>query len=351
MFRKQGRLALLIGLCVSVAAPARAQVEHEFVIDRRASHWNWSVHIHNLGNLVGTPDESFDLDGRFWVELTENAGAVQDGRYVVMLAPVVPEIRAHIPGSPGYPNLLDVWTEGLVFSVDSPVFSVAGDGSFTAAMTIAVMAGELHTLFLGTETVMDLSATTSAPNPMNGTITQGPDGYHMEGFMLALFDFYDPVSGLYATLNMNGYLTGDETCAAGPSNVCSTEVNSTGAPAHISAIGSYEVAHNSLELYAGPVPDQFGIFFYSPTLVNGGAGFPLGDGRLCIGPGALQRLYPPVIGSGLAMARTLDLANPPAPAGQITAGSTWYFQAWFRDPGAGLSGFNLSNAIEVPFCP
>ena len=341
----------LVVLCALLARPATAQVEHEFVIDRRASHWNWSVHIQNLGNLVGTPDETFDLDGRFWVELTESGGTVQDGRYVVMLAPAIPGIRAYIPGSPGYPNILDVWTEGLVFSVDSPTFSVAGDGSFTADMTVAVMSGELHTLFLGTESVMDLSSVMSAPNPMNGTVTAGPDGYHMEGFMLALFDFYDPVSGLYATLNMNGYMVGDETCTSGPVNVCSTEANSTGAAAHISALGSYEVSHNSLELYAAPVPNEYGIFFYSQTPANGGNGIPLGDGRLCIGPGTLHRLYPPVLGSGLAMTRALDMASPPSPAAQITAGSTWYFQAWFRDPAAGSSGFNLSNAIEVPFCP
>jgi hypothetical protein len=50
------------------------------------------------------------------------------------------------------------------------------------------------------------------------------------------------------------------------------------------------------------------------------------------------------------MTRSLDFTNPPSPAAQITAGSTWYFQTWFRDPGFGPAGFNLSNAVEVPFC-
>jgi hypothetical protein len=105
-----------------------------------------------------------------------------------------------------------------------------------------------------------------------------------------------------------------------------------------------------MRLHTSPTPNQFGIFFYSSTLINGGAGFPLGDGRLCIGPGGLQRLYPPVLASGNIMARDLDFTNPPSPAAQITAGSTWYFQTWFRDPGFGPAGFNLSNAVEVPFC-
>ena len=38
-------------------------------------------------------------------------------------------------------------------------------------------------------------------------------------------------------------------------------------------------------------------------------------------------------------------------AGAITPGSTWYFQFWFRDPSAGMSGVNLSNGLEANFCP
>ena len=50
----------------------------------------------------------------------------------------------------------------------------------------------------------------------------------------------------------------------------------------------------------------------------------------------------------------LDLAAPPANsgAGQITAGSTWNFQYWYRDPQLpGGSGFNLSDALQVLFRP
>ena len=31
--------------------------------------------------------------------------------------------------------------------------------------------------------------------------------------------------------------------------------------------------------------------------------------------------------------------------------STWHFQAWHRDPNAGMSGFNVSTALRVPFRP
>ena len=42
---------------------------------------------------------------------------------------------------------------------------------------------------------------------------------------------------------------------------------------------------------------------------------------------------------------------PPSPATQITAGSTWNFQNWFRDPAAGGAFFNLSDGLEITFTP
>jgi hypothetical protein len=333
-----------------LAPAATAQVEHQLILDRPGSHWNWSGLIVNLGYLHGTPDSTFELEGRLWVELTEVGGVLQEARFVAMDAAVVPMFQAYIPGAPGYPNLLDMWVEGLVFSVDSPLFTVAADGSFTVDTTVLIQSGMLHAVAFGSKTVTDLSGTTAAPNPTSGVILLGAEGYYVDGFQLAAFDFTDAGSGLTISFNMNGWIMANESCSSGPVSVCSTENNSTGGAAHISATGSYNVATNTMRLHTSPTPNQFGIFFYSSTLINGGAGFPLGDCRLCIGPGGLQRLYPPVLASGNIMARDLDFTNPPSPAAQITAGSTWYFQTWFRDPGFGPAGFNLSNAVEVPFC-
>ncbi|MDP6839146.1 MAG: hypothetical protein QF724_09440 [Planctomycetota bacterium] len=354
MRRVSPRQMLLSGAALMAVAflnpPAAAQAEYELILDRPLSHWNWSGMIVNLGYLEGVPDSTFNLEGRIWVELTEVGGVPQEGRFVVMQAAVVPQFEAFIPGAPGYPNLVDVWVEDLVFSVDSPPFPIAADGSYTVDTTVLIQSGMLHAIAFGTETVTDMSGITAAPNPTSGVIVPGPEGYYVDGFQIAAFDFTDPGSGLTITFNMNGWVSGRQSCSTGPNTVCSTEENSTGAPAHISATGSYNVASNSMELYTAPTPNQFGIFFYSSTMVNGGAGFPLGDGRLCIGPGGLNRLYPPVLASGNVMTRSLDFTNPPSPAAQITAGSTWYFQTWFRDPGFGPAGFNLSNAVEVPFC-
>jgi len=34
----------------------------------------------------------------------------------------------------------------------------------------------------------------------------------------------------------------------------------------------------------------------------------------------------------------------------IDAGETWYFQNWYRNPAGGGAGFNLSDALQTPFC-
>ncbi len=51
------------------------------------------------------------------------------------------------------------------------------------------------------------------------------------------------------------------------------------------------------------------------------------------------------------MEHRVDLANPRSPAGQILGGTTWSFQAWYRDPDAGGHLFNLSDGVRITFLP
>jgi YD repeat-containing protein len=123
---------------------------------------------------------------------------------------------------------------------------------------------------------------------------------------------------------------------------CEAVPNSTGAAALISASTCNSVAENQFSLRAEPVPNQPGLFFYgsAPTQV------PFGPGFLCLG-GAIIRL-PVQMAQGGSLTLDVDLSMPPNAAGQITAGSTWYFQAWFRDP-SDPAAFNLSDAIAIRF--
>jgi len=89
---------------------------------------------------------------------------------------------------------------------------------------------------------------------------------------------------------------------------------------------------------------QTGIFLYGPNAIQ----TPFAGGFLCVG-GGVKRLLPPLnSGAGGTFQRVLDLTAPPANAGPfaILPGSTWRFQAWFRDP-ATVS--NLTDGLAITF--
>ena len=129
-------------------------------------------------------------------------------------------------------------------------------------------------------------------------------------------------------------------------NYCTTSPNSAGAGAVISASGSNQVALNNLLLQADALPTgQFGMFFYGPNQVSN----PFGNGVVCVG-GALHRLSPATFSGGTGVITyALDLSAPPTAGGAIFAGSTWNFQAWYRDGVAGGAGYNFSDGLEVQF--
>jgi hypothetical protein len=136
-------------------------------------------------------------------------------------------------------------------------------------------------------------------------------------------------------------------CSVGTS-FCSSTVNSTGMAAYFSASGTNSVSANNLVLEVNGMPNQMGIFFYGTNQLNGGNGIPLGNGTLCVG-GQIFRFLPPYLASSNFASLAIDLTNPPQSTGQILAGSTWHFQAWFRDPPAGGAYFDFSDAYTIIF--
>ncbi|MDA7650678.1 hypothetical protein N8607_00080 [bacterium] len=134
-----------------------------------------------------------------------------------------------------------------------------------------------------------------------------------------------------------------------PSSYCVGAPNSVGGGARISGGGTTSILNNDFLLQAFFLPpNQAGFFFYgaAPGQV------PLGDGFLCIGQsGGIQRL--PVVQSTFLGSAffALDFGAPPlnAGAGQVVAGTHYYFQYCYRDQGA--VGFNFSDGLDVSFCP
>ncbi len=132
---------------------------------------------------------------------------------------------------------------------------------------------------------------------------------------------------------------------------CQSTPNSNSAGAVMSSAGPAEIGTNNFSVVAAAAATgSFGLFFYGPNQIMA----PFGDGFRCVG-GTTSRLNPPVMTDGFGdVTRQVDFNAPPANAGagQITPGSTWNFQFWFRDPmGPGATGFNLTDGLSVIFCP
>ncbi len=129
--------------------------------------------------------------------------------------------------------------------------------------------------------------------------------------------------------------------------------NSTGVGAILGATGTTSVTNDNLVLSATQVPlNRVGILLKS---VNITGGVPFRDGILCLGP-QIFRFNPTTSGGSGTLTWGPGLVaycfgNFAAP-GWILPGSTWNFQAWYRDP-IGPCGqlSNLSNAISAFFTP
>lgn len=127
--------------------------------------------------------------------------------------------------------------------------------------------------------------------------------------------------------------------------------NSTGVGATLTTTGSASAGADDLAISVGDMPlNVNGILFMGddwklPT--------PFKDGARCV-YGSIFRF--PVKNSGstgsVSYGPGLVAYSSGWPSGTITAGSTWYFQGWYRNQtGPCGQGTNLSNAVQVDFVP
>ena len=147
-------------------------------------------------------------------------------------------------------------------------------------------------------------------------------------------------------LNFNGIIDSCECLANSYCIASPNTVSATGAPISLDGLPSLSV--NNMALRADSLrPNQFGVFFYGPVKQDPPVSF--GDGYRCVGTFDLKRLNPPVAtGTGTAQ-RALDMTA--VPLNNIQAGDTRYFQFWYRDPGVIGAGYNLTDGLEITFCP
>ena len=153
--------------------------------------------------------------------------------------------------------------------------------------------------------------------------------------------------GTLTDANTNGV---PDVCECLTSNFCGATPNSGGSPAQIAGVGLPSLSGNGFAIQvSGLLPGKPGLLFYS----GGQQQVALGDGLLCL-TSPVIRLPPIKLASPQGtVTRALDFTEPPFDSGpySISAGSTWYFQYWYRDPLLpGGTGFNLSDGLAVTFC-
>lgn len=128
---------------------------------------------------------------------------------------------------------------------------------------------------------------------------------------------------------------------------CPATPNSSGGRGDLEPTGSTSIALNGAGFLASDLPKStVGALVFATQ-----SGWqPFANGTLCISgqrytPGAFHT------GSTGSALQKLDFTGAPSQGGAITAGSTWYFQAWFRDLAAGGAGANTTNAVKRSFQP
>ncbi len=127
---------------------------------------------------------------------------------------------------------------------------------------------------------------------------------------------------------------------------CTATPNSSGLAGRLDVLGSLVAGNRDVLLRASGLPGGVpGLFFYGTAEVQ----VPFGDGFRCAG-GTTQRIFPAAFASPEAPAivqRQLDFDAPYAAT--IVGGASLSFQLWYRDPLAGMAGFNLTDGMTVLF--
>ncbi|TDJ74358.1 MAG: hypothetical protein E2O39_04985 [Planctomycetota bacterium] len=162
--------------------------------------------------------------------------------------------------------------------------------------------------------------------------------------------------------NFNGLLNFDlnsfagdqffDFAAANPvgSNYCLAAVNSSGSAAIISGLGSASISSNDLTLVCLQLPtspDHPGIFIAGPAQAQ----IPFFNGFLCVDPVGLQRFFNAAVSVGGVISEAVDYGTSAAGGLNVVAGSSYFYQRWFRDPVAGGGNANFSDGLEVVHTP
>ncbi|MCB9916641.1 MAG: VCBS repeat-containing protein [Planctomycetes bacterium] len=130
-------------------------------------------------------------------------------------------------------------------------------------------------------------------------------------------------------------------------SLCAGAQNSTGSAAHLTAAGSQSLTAGGLQVSATGLPAGQLALLISARLLDAGDSndTPFYDGTLCLRPmlGRL-RVVSADAGGAAHFGGPADWNTTPWGIG-YAPGTKYGYQVWYRDPAAGGSGANLSDAI------
>jgi glucose/arabinose dehydrogenase len=131
-------------------------------------------------------------------------------------------------------------------------------------------------------------------------------------------------------------------------NGCPNSLNPNGAT--LVVLGTPDLSNDSVILQGRGMPDAATLYFQGTTQVNGGAGFPFGDGLRCAG-GSMVRLATKINVSGMSEFPEIFDGQLSTRGGLMPGMGpvTRTYQAWYRNPATFCTAdtFNLTNGMRL----
>ncbi len=133
-------------------------------------------------------------------------------------------------------------------------------------------------------------------------------------------------------------------------NYCESFPNSSGRAATIGMEGTTSVDTNDLVLKGSGVPPNTPAFFFYSWYESAE---PFVNGLLCVESldVGLYRFNLTFSNENGELEQVVDHASSNSMMSDISVGSTWKFQAWYRDVSAGGAMSNTTNGLSVHFTP
>lgn len=363
---------LCLAAFVALALEARAQTTFPFTIDQPNSSFVWNG-TSTLGPIVGNPSNMFQLLGTQNVDLTFQPGTQPFASGALVAGGVIATngaLHGRITGAFGI-TLATIDITGLTMEATAPTFVVGPGGTYSASVTLTALSGTLAvTPLVGTPSSSPLAGSSSAPTPVNGTITLVGSKYHMVAPVNSVFAFTDPTSGTSGSITLIGTITSDHTfmqtfCVGdGTGTACPCANNSPvgqgrgclhsgAAGARLVASGVPSLTGDTLVLTgSSQLAGTLGLYFQGTAQAAAGNGIAFGDGLLCLG-GTITRLGVKAAATGTssypaALDPTVSVQGLVAAAPAIRT-----YQLWYRDAAAfcTASTYNLTNGVQVQWMP